>query len=201
MFCGKCGRQIPDGTVCPCQQSQEQPAQQAAPAAKSEFKLSLGTLVSLGLAILTFIFHFINWYSVDYFGGFGPFKGLTISFMGMSETASLWDITAVMGIAAILVWVNLFVFVLMVAVQFVDFKKLIPAIEPVLSKIDLKKILPLAWYGIMLLALVFGFLGILIDEATGFGAGWFLTLIFAALGFVNAIKPQLLDGILAKIKK
>lgn len=201
MFCGKCGREIPEGTVCPCQQETQEQTAQAAPAAKAGINLSLGTMVTLGVALLTFIFHFINWYSVDYFGGFGPFRGLTVSFMGISETASLWDITAMMGIAAILVWVNLFVFALMVAVQFVDFKKLIPALEPVLSKFDLKKLLPFVWYAIMLAALLFGFIGILIDEATGIGAGWILTLIFAAIGMVNILKPDLLDQLLSKFKK
>ena len=71
MFCVKCGKELPENGVCSCQQQDAQTEDVAAQAQENGSPanlfggFSLIRIVTLAIAVLTFLFHFINWYSAS----------------------------------------------------------------------------------------------------------------------------------------
>jgi len=210
MFCSKCGTEYPDGGTCPfCGPKAEAPA--SAPAteptpastpASAGINLSfpISKIIVLGIAILTFIFQFINWFtaSVSVWGysssqGFSPYDG------------SLGDASGMFTFVKLILIIDIVVFIAYIATQLVDIKKFVPALNNL--SLDIAKLSSLAFYGLMLVALIFGLIGTFtVETGSGFGAsasfsvgfGWFLSLIFTAIGLVNVLKPNILKNALAK---
>lgn len=206
MFCSKCGTQLddaaafcascgaPTGNNAPAAQSAPEapvaPAAPAAPAATApafSFKLpAIGTLIMLGVALLTFIFGFISW--------------IKLSFLGMSTSVSIFegdmfDVSFFLGLAKVLMIVQIVLFVLYVAAQFVDFNKFVKLPFCVKEKSGL------AYFAVYALALVLALLGIITTELLTPGVGWYLSLVFGAVGCVFTFRPALLDKVTAMFKK
>lgn len=208
MFCSKCGTEYPDGGACPfCAPKVEAPASapaaEPAPApASASINLSflISKLIALGIALLTFIFQFISWFTAS------------VEFMGMSESqgynpydGDLGDASGMFTFVKIILIINIVVFIAYIATEIVDIKKFVPALNTL--NLDIAKISALAFYGLMAAALIFGLIGTFtVDTEAGFGIeasfsvsfGWFVSLIFTAIGLVNVIKPNILKGALAK---
>lgn len=184
MFCNKCGKEIPDGSVCSCSaQAQGNSVAITIPPVKS--------LIVMGVALLTFIFTFVDWYKA------------TISAYGYSQSTSvgamedgIGDVNFLFGLAKFLVIVNIFVFVLYLVAKFVDLGKFVPG----LAKVDLGKLLQLAYFGISALALVCGLIACFVGDEYdllkyGPAIGWIFSLIFTAAGLVFTVKSDILDKI------
>ncbi len=210
MFCTKCGKQLPENGVCDCESAKvnEQPAQtqasqppvqpQASQAPKQAPtlyfnvpKFTVDKIVTLASTALVFLLHFISWYSASVYGvnvgSFGPYGGFF--------TTDLSDISVILAVAKVFLIINVFVFLARIAFEFIDLKKLFPT-----ASFDLIKLLNLAFYGLLALSLLVGLIGIISTKGVGFGAGWWLTLIFGAIGGALNLVPNLLSKLVAMAK-
>lgn len=206
MFCEKCGKQIPAGNLCDdCAQGGVQQPQQPAQGAAIDLSgiirpLGIKDFVAIGVTLLTFILHFISWYSasVSYESLYGSYSSSS-SFSAYE--GGIGDLSFFFGFAKFLLIVNIIVFVLYLVFKVVDIRKFVPAIP-----FDVAKLLQLAFFGILALCLIFGLIGCLVAGESYFGTevsyspsvGWYLTLVLTALGVVLSVKPNLLDAVLQK---
>ncbi|MBE6677757.1 MAG: hypothetical protein E7597_03055 [Ruminococcaceae bacterium] len=215
MFCSKCGRQIPDGSVCSCQQAAPQQTQyqapqqpqyqaparpQRAPINKKDLfsKFTLDKVVFTLFTILLFGIHFTDWYKIkDNPGsGFGPY--------GVPGEGSIGDISGFMVVIKVFLIINIVVFAAWLVTSIININVFVPA----LSKIDLNKLLGLAFYGLLVLCVILGFIAGLTAEydyyfysmETGIAGGWWLTLYHTLIGIVLLFKPNLVSVITSKVK-
>lgn len=204
MYCSKCGQQIPDGSVCPCQQSQY-PQYQAQPIASEAPILNLGgvfrpiyllDIVTIVIGFLAFVMQFVDWYSATV-SGFGNKE--SNSFGAFQE--DIGEAGGLFGFVKFLLILNIFIFVIFLATKLVDVNKFVN-----LGNIDLGKIAQLAFFGVFAVALVLGLLACLINGESYFGVklgygpswGWWLTLLFDACGLVITFRPSILSKIIKK---
>lgn len=207
MYCTKCGKQLPESGVCDCQAAQvnEQPVQpqnaqspvqpQAPKQAPTLYfsvpKFTVEKIVTLASTVLVFLLHFISWYKVSAYGvsmgSFGPYGGYLF--------ADLSDISGILVVAKVFLILNVFVFLARIAFEFIDFKKLLPT-----ANFNLLKVLNLAFYGLLALAVLVGLIGVIATENVGLGAGWWLTLIFGAVGGALNIVPNLMGKVVVMAK-
>ena len=169
MFCNKCGRQIPDGSVCPCQQAPQQPQYQQAPVAPPRptrpamavspiAKFTLDKIVAIFVTVLTFGLHFINWYGLkdyDSSSNFGPY-GVD----SMYGDIGLGDFSWLLVVVMILCIINIIVFVAYLAASVINLGAFVPA----LAGKDLGKLLHKVFYGILILCLILGMIGAIVGE-------------------------------------
>lgn len=193
MFCSKCGRQIPDGSVCPCTAAQ-QPQQK--PESKFQIKLSFSRIAVAAFAVITFIAHWFDWYSSTIVEkSFGPYMG---NLFADYSSFSLWNVSVFMGFAQILSIICLILFPVVVFTLIFDAKKLLPFIGK--SKIDIEKLIPVAWFALVGLTVTCGFLGTFSTSVHIIGysdvdcmifpaAGLILTAIFSVGGLVLSLFP------------
>lgn len=192
MFCSKCGRQIPDGSVCPCQQPQQKPE------SKFQVKLNFSRIAVAAFAVITFIVHWFDWYSSTIVEkSFGPYMGNLFSDYDYTSF-SLWNVSVFMGFAQILSVLCLILFPVVVFSLIFDTKKLLPFIGK--SKIDIEKLIPVIWFALVGLTVTCGFLGTFSTSVhiIGYGsrecmifpaAGLILTAIFSVGGLVLSLFP------------
>lgn len=193
MFCSKCGRQIPDGSVCPCTATQ-QPQQK--PESKFQIKLNFSRIAVAAFAVITFIVHWFDWYSSTIVEkSFGPYMG---NLFADHFPFSLWNISVFMGFAQILSLICLVLFPVVVFSLIFDIKKVLPFIGK--SKIDIEKLIPVAWFALVGLTATCGFLGTFSTSVhiIGFSttecmifpaAGLILTAVFSVGGLVLSLFP------------
>lgn len=165
-------------------------------------KTTLRKVIVLGLAVLVFLFAFCHWYNINvnmygykFSESFGPYSGLT--FMG--EKASLSEFSGWFIVAKVFLIIDLIVFVIYMATNFVN----IEAFIPTLSGKMVNDLAHKAYFVIMAIALFCALIGDFATENSEYfhmEGGWYLTVIFTVLGCVNAFKPQLLKTALNKIK-
>lgn len=174
MFCNKCGRQIPDGSVCPCQQAPQQPQYQQAPVAPPRptrpamavspiAKFTLDKIIAIFVTVLTFGLHFINWYGIkdnDLYPNFGPY-GVD----SMYGDIGLGDFSWLLVVVMILCIINIIVFVAYLAASVINLGAFVPA----LAGKDLGKLLHKVFYGILVLCLILGMIGALVGWNNRYG--------------------------------
>lgn len=194
MFCSKCGKQIPEGGTCSCEQAAPA-APKAAPAMGSLFlKFNVGKIVSMSITTLVFFFTLItSWYKAD--SGlidlkFGPYGGP--SFMGYSSPLS--DVSGLMVLVKVFMIINIFVFLAYLASNIINLGALVPA----LKGIALGRLTHLAYYGIQIFCLIFGLIGALTADECAVAGGWWVGLIFTIIGVVVLLMPGLVSGISGK---
>ncbi len=190
MYCTRCGKELIEGEVCTCA---ENTVEQKTETATLKSGLSISTLIGYGIGLLSFFFTLVlPWYSTgnSYFSiEYGPYAGPSV----LGQSASFSDIDApLLLIVQIFSIINIIVFIASAITKFVDVKKFVPQLE----KIDIKKHTTLAYYGILAVSLVFGFIGALALESTSPAIGWYFALVFAAAGIVNFFKPEILKNLL-----
>lgn len=214
MFCSKCGRQIPDGSVCPCQQEAQQPQYQApqqpqyqqAPAPRTPINkkalfpvFTLDKVSFILVSILVFGIQFTNWYKAvsEYEGTvygrefFGPYY-----YFG---DMSLGDINGLMVVVQIMLIVSIIVFAAFLFTSIIN----LGAIVPALSRINLNKILALSYYGILVICLFLGFIAAVTgeySEVVHLAGGWWLTLIHTVVGFAFIFRSNIVSTIVNKVK-
>lgn len=175
MFCGKCGKQIPDGAVCSCQQANQQyqaPQAPKAPKVPSSlstlFTVPLAKLASLGLALLSALFLFVDgWWGVG--DGY-----LRYSALGIAGELSAFDASAMLGVASIFAYLTLICFFICFVSEFINWNKLAPA----LSK--LKNIIKVVYYGLYTFVFLLTFIGSLV--ARNSGPSWAMIFVFFIAG-------------------
>lgn len=201
MFCSRCGTQIDDNAAfcsscgaatgvanqAPAQSAPVINTTPASPMANGLITIpKLTGLVSIGFAILTFIFMLLPWLSV-----------LKITSVGILKEG-MFDVNAMLGLAKVLCIINIFVFVIYLALQFVDVKKLIPQIP---AHIDCKKLSAYAFGGICVLQWLFALIGIISTRGLGVTACFIIALVFIAIFAVTVLKEDLVDNLLGNIIK
>lgn len=198
MFCPKCGAQIPDGSAF-CGSCGEkfntQPQDQPKAQAPVQLKMPpLATTIKFGVAILAFIFGFLPWfkYSFDYFG-------VSASESFSVFTSGMFELSALLGLAKILMIISIIVFIIFIASQFIDFNKFVQL------PFSVKEKAPVAYYVVYAVALIFTLIGCFTCATGGFGgvspaACWYISLVICAAGLAITFKPALLDNILAAKK-
>ncbi len=188
MFCPKCGVELPDGSSFCASCGEKLAAPAAAPAAEKNVQVSVSmpstaTLVKLGVALVAFIFTFISWWSIKVYG-FGTSYSILKS--------GVFDVNFFLGLAKIFAIIDIILFVVYVASQFIDFNKFIKL------PFNVKELSGKAYYAVYVAALVLCLLGIIIEKYVGIGFGWFFGLILAGAGLVLEVKPDILGGIIKK---
>ena len=191
MFCSKCGKQIPEGGTCSCEQAA--PAvPKAAPAMGSLFlKFNVGKIVSMSITTLVFFFTLVtSWYKADssFISSFidlkfGPYGG-----------APLGDVSGLLVVVKIFMIINIFVFIAYLATNIINVGALVPA----LKGIALGRLTHLAYYGIQIFCLIFGLIGALAADGYAMAGGWWVGLIFTIIGVVVLLMPGLVSGISGK---
>lgn len=165
-------------------------------------KTTLRRVIVLGLAVLVFIFAFCHWYSLSETSDgytlsceFGPYsRPESDSYYDPLEDLGGWMIAG-----KVFLIIDLVVFVVYMASNFIDLGAYIPGVSGKLINDIAQK----AYFGIMAIALFCELLGDLSCELTEYihmTSGWYLTLIFTIAGLVNAFNPGLLKNALNKIK-
>ena len=209
MFCPKCGKELaPDAAFCPAcgakvemqapaaepapaQQPDPAPAQQPAPApapAPVNVKLPpIPELIQWGVAVLAFIFSLL------------PIFKYAVSVWGMSYsesftilTGNMFSLNFLLGMAKIFTIINIFIFAAYVVTRFLDINKYVKL------PFDLKKLAPLAYFGLMAVTVVFILIGSLIATGCRPAFCWYVEFILCAAGWVMILKPDLLDKIFKK---
>lgn len=178
MFCEKCGKQIPDGAVCSCQQANQQyqaPQAPKAPKVPSSlsnlFTVPLAKLASLGLALLSALFLFVDgWWGVTYWGSTSRYSAL-----GVPGSGSAFDASAILGVASIFAYLTLICFFICFVSEFINWNKLTPA----LSK--LKNIIKVVYYGLYTFVFLLTFIGSFIARV-GSGPSWAMIFVFFIAG-------------------
>jgi len=189
MFCPKCGVELPDGSAFCASCGQQLAAPAAAPAAEKNVQVSIkmpstATLVKLGVALIAFIFTFISWWSLSFMG----YSGGSYSIL----KDGMFDANFFLGFAKVFAIIDIVLFVIYIAAQFIDFNKLIKL------PFNVKELSGKVYYAVYIAALVFCLIGILIESFVGIGFGWFIGFVFAALGLVLEVKPDIFDSLIKK---
>lgn len=194
MFCSKCGRQIPDGSVCPCTASQ--PQHEVKSESKFQVKISFSRIAIAAFAVITFIVHWFDWYSITTIEkSFGPYMG---NLFADSRSFSLWNVSVFMGFAQILSVICLILMPIAIFSLIFDAKKLLPFIDK--AKIDIEKLIPVVWFALVGLTAACGLLGTFSTSVhiIGYGsidcmvfpaAGLILTTVFSVGGLVLSLFP------------
>ncbi len=156
--------------------------------------LTLSLLAASFLSVL-----FFNWYKVDMFGGFGPFAGLKVSLFGHTQKLSLGDISGLLVIAQTLAIINIFVFLAAAAINLINFDVFPPAIKNKAILKRAKRLSIATYYLVLLVALLFGLIGIIAEDIS-FGAGWWISFFMSAPGIVLIIRPDLMDKLSEIVK-
>lgn len=223
MFCSKCGTQLNDDAVfCSAcgnavAQPQTAPAEQTpvespvtpveqtpvkeTPASPAVNALpnglvtipKLSELVVFGVSVLMFIFMFLPWFKYGFeFFGTGYYEHFSIF------ASSMFELSALIGIAKIFGIINIIVFVVYALLRFIDITKLVPAIP---AGIDLKKYSAYAFGGIYALEWVLTLIGIIATEYVGISVCLIFALVFAAAFIVATVKPDIVDNLFKNVKK
>lgn len=213
MYCSKCGTQLDDNAAfcsgCGAQtgNSNQAPAQQApvynAPASNTAptnlttnglFTIpKLSGLISIGAAVLMFIFMFLPWFSYGI-----KFLGTKYSESFSIFHSDMFELSALLGLAKVLGIINIIVFVLYLALQFIDVKKLVPQIP---ANIDCKKLSAYAFGGIYALEWLFTLIGIIATKYVGIAACFIITLVWVAVFVITVFKEDLVENLLGNITK
>ncbi len=193
MFCPKCGMELPDGSqfcpACGAQLGAQTPAPQAAPQQGAKpagiFTMpSVGSFAAMFVALLCFIFGFLPLISSKYGGSAGLFSG-----------GSAFDVNVLLGFGKIFMIIQIILFFVYLASQFVDFNKFLNIPFKVSEK------MPIIYFACFGVALLFTFIGALIG-VSGFhfspAVCWYFAVVFCICGFVLVFKPDLLNGLIKK---
>lgn len=181
MFCEKCGKQIPDGSVCSCQQANQQyqapqPQYQAPRAPKAPialnnlFTIPLAKLASLGLLLLSGLFLFVDgWWGVSSWG-----STVRYSVLGVPGSGSAFDASAALGVASIFAYLALICFFVLFVSEFINWSKLSPALAKV------KKLIDVIYYGLYVFILLITFIGSIVSSWAG--PSWALIFVLFIAG-------------------
>ncbi len=195
-FCSACGNRVgaiePQVTESVAQTPVAEPVAQTPVANTGNSFLTLPDVagwIKIGVSVLMFIFMFCPWFR--------------FSFWGLSEsftifTKNLFELSFFIGLAKVFAIINIFVFVIYAVLQFIDVKKIIPALP---QDIDFKKYSVYAFGGVYALQWVLTFIGIIATEYVGITVCLILALVFAAAFAVSVFKPDVVDGIVSNTTK
>lgn len=194
MFCSKCGKQIPDGSTCSCEQAAPAVPKAAPAIGNLLLKFNGAKITSMAITTLVFFFTLItSWYKADSSFidlKFGPYGGP--SFMGNS--APLSDVSGLLVLVKVFMIINIFVFIAYLATNIINVGALVPA----LKGIALGRLTHLAYYGIQIFCLIFGLIGALTADECAMAGGWWVGLIFTIIGVVVLLMPGLVSNISGK---
>lgn len=187
MFCPKCGATLPDGSqfcpACGAQLGAPAPQQQyAQPAAQKPLNLNIGKLSTLFVAALCFIFGFLPLISA----------GISVGLFYSEYGFGMFDINALLGIAKIFLIIQIVVFAVYLISQFIDINKYINL------PFKLSEKMPLIYFCIYGLTMILALIGCIIQKGVSPAVCWYFAVVFCACGFVLALKPNLLDGLIKK---
>ncbi|MBR4234744.1 MAG: hypothetical protein IKR85_01625 [Clostridia bacterium] len=163
--------------------------------------------------------------SLEITSRFGPFSGINKLCLDMKMNMGLYDssmkgvkmsggfdismgvqsqplseVSGWMVAAKVLLIIDLVVLALYIATLFVDATRFIPSLAA-LGKNALNRYLHIAFYALIALALMLGFIGDLscdMSEYVHLAFAWYLSAIVCACGLVNIFKPAILKNLLAR---
>lgn len=193
MFCPRCGAELPDGSqfchVCGAQLGAQAPADPQTPVAPQTapkpFALpKISKLIEMSLALMCFIFGFLPIIHI----------GISIGLFYSEFGFTVFDINALLGIAKILLIIQIIVFFVYLPSQIIDVNKFIKL------PFKLSKKMPLIYFCVYGLTMLFTLIGCIIETGVSPAVCWYFAVIFCACGFLLALKPDLIDGLIKKQK-
>lgn len=209
MFCPKCGNQLPDGSQfcanCGEQLAPSVAAQHTSAPANAK-PVNVAAYIEAFFALLCFIFGFLPLVSITQSKGSESYSlscGL-FSSIGAGKL-SQFDINVMLGIAKILMIMQIVVFVVYLVSRFVDLNKFINV------PFDFKKAMPAAYFTVYGLSLLFTLIACLIGY-TGSGAEefasmgvktsvspavcWYIAVVLLLCFAIAVVKPKVFSGLI-----
>lgn len=148
-----------------------------------QIALKKDKLIDVCVSIISFVFLFLNWLKISFFGYTNYFSIFQ---------KDMFDFSTFLGLSKIFAIITIITFIIYLISCFVDLKSLIPTLE----NVDVDKYSAFLYFGTYAVTLVFSLFGIITTEYMGISAVWFFASLFCTFGFILLFKPDFVNKII-----